>query len=178
MEMKKMIQKEKNASQHINNDSYVANKITETLLDLLKKYDLNKISISVLCERAGVGRASFYRNFNSKEDVLKKYDQKLIELWGKDYENNSSSTPETLVPSLVSHYKKNKVFYSILYRENLSYIVLDTILYACKLQEKKSNIEAYTTACIGYGLFGIINEWIARGMTETEDELLKIIQKK
>ena len=173
-----MRQKEKNVSQNTNNDSYVANKITEALLDLLKKNDLNKISISALCDEAGVGRASFYRNFNSKEDILKKYDQKLIKLWGKDYENNSNSTIETLIPSLISHYKKHQEFYSILYKENLSYIVLDTILYACKLQEKKSNIEAYVTAFIGYGIFGIINEWIARGMTETEEELLKIMQKK
>ena len=71
-----MRQKEKNVSQNTNNDSYVANKITEALLDLLKKNDLNKISISALCDKAGVGRASFYRNFNSKEDVLKKYDKK------------------------------------------------------------------------------------------------------
>ena len=173
-----MRQTKENVSQSINNNSYVANKITETLLDLLKKHDLNKISISALCGKAGVGRASFYRNFNSKEDILKKYDQKLIELWGKDYESNPNSTIETLIPSLISHYKKNQEFYSILYRENLSYIVLDTILYACKLKEKKSNIEAYATAFIGYGLFGIINEWIARGMSETEEELLKIMQKK
>ena len=173
-----MRQTKENVSQNINNDSYVANKITETLLDLLKKYDLNKISISALCESAGVGRASFYRNFNSKEDVLKKHDQRLIELWGKDYENNPNSTAESLIPSLISHYKKNQEFYSILYRKNLSYIVLDTILYACKLQEKELNIEVYATAFIGYGLFGIINEWIARGMTETEEELLKIMQKK
>ncbi len=173
-----MRQKEKNVSQNINNDSYVANKITEALLDLLKKNDLNKISISALCDKAGVGRASFYRNFNSKEDVLKKYDKKLIELWGKDYEKNSNSTIETLIPSLISHYKKHQEFYSVLYKENLSYIVLDTILYACKLQEKKSNIEAYVTAFIGYGIFGIINEWIARGMVETEEVLLKIMQKK
>lgn len=173
-----MRQKEKNVSQNINNDSYVANKITEVLLDLLKKNDLNKISISALCDKAGVGRASFYRNFNSKEDVLKKYDKKLIELWGKDYEKNSNSTIETFIPSLISHYKKYQEFYSVLYKENLSYIVLDTILYACKLQEKKSNIEAYVTAFIGYGIFGIINEWIARGMVETEEVLLKIMQKK
>ena len=44
MEMRKMRQKEKNVSQNINNDSYVANKITEALLDLLKKNNLNKIS--------------------------------------------------------------------------------------------------------------------------------------
>lgn len=173
-----MRQTKENVSQTIDNDSYITTKITNALLDLLKIYKLSKISINALCDYAGVGRASFYRNFNNKEDVLKKYDQKLIKLWGKGYESNPDSTPESLIPSLISHYKKHQEFYSILYRENLSYIVLDTILFGCKLQEKESNIEAYATAFIGYGLFGIINEWIARGMVETEEDLLKIMQKK
>ena len=176
--MMKMRQTKDNVSKVENNNSYVVTKITDTLLNLLKKYDLNKISISALCDTAGVGRASFYRNFTSKEDILKKYDQELIREWGRNYESNPNSTMETLIPSLIAHYKKYQEFYSILYRENLSNIILDTILYACKLQEKKSNIEAYVTAFIGYGLFGIINEWIARGMIETEEELLSIIQKK
>lgn len=173
-----MKQIDKIVSNTLNEDSYVVNKITNTLLTLLEKYSLNKISVSSLCDTAGVGRASFYRNFESKEDILKKYDKKLIEQWGQEYENNPNSTAETLIPSLIFHYKKHQNFYNILYKENLSSIILDTILYACKLNEKKSNIEAYATAFIGYGLFGIINEWIARGMIETEDELLKIMQNK
>lgn len=45
--------------------------ITEALLLMMKKKPYNDISVTVLCEKAGVTRMSFYRNFNTKEDVLK-----------------------------------------------------------------------------------------------------------
>lgn len=171
-----MRQTKKNVSNKENKkDTYVTQKITDTLLQLLKTYHLNQISISALCNTAGVGRASFYRNFESKEDILKKQDQKLIKKWGQEWENDPNSNVQNLIPSLLFHYKKHKDFYLMIYREHLSDIVLKTILEACKLQEKKTNIEAYVTSFIGYGLFGTVNEWIARGMEETPEELLSLI---
>ena len=41
-----------------------------SLLQLLDKKDLKKITISELVERAGVSRAAFYRNYESKEELL------------------------------------------------------------------------------------------------------------
>ena len=41
-----------------------------SLLQLLDKKDLKKITISELVERAGVSRAAFYRNYESKEDRI------------------------------------------------------------------------------------------------------------
>lgn len=168
-----MRQNNKNVSSK--KDTYISNKITETLLKLLKIYTLKEISISFLCDEAGVGRASFYRNFASKEDILIKYDAKLIKQWGKEYENDKNSTHESLIPSLLMHYKKYKDFYLIIYKNNLSDIVLKTILQACELEKKKTNIEAYVTSFIGYGIFGIVNEWIKRGMQETIEEILYLI---
>ncbi len=156
-------------------DTYVSKKITDTLLELLKKYTLKEISITLLCDEACVGRASFYRNFDSKEDILIKYDAKLIKKWGKEYENDKNSTPESLIPSLLIHYKKYKDFYLMMYKNGLSNIVLKTILKACELDKKKTNIEAYVTSFIGYGIFGIINEWIKRGMQESTEEILSLI---
>ena len=52
---------------------YVIEHITKSLLTLLEKKTIENISISELCDNAGIGRASFYRNFNNKEDILKIY---------------------------------------------------------------------------------------------------------
>jgi len=168
-----MRQNKKNVSTE--KDTYVSDKITETLLNLLETYTLKEISISFLCDEAGVGRASFYRNFDNKEHILIKYDTKLIKQWGKEYENNKNSTPESLIPSLLIHYKKYKDFYFMIYKNDLSDIVLKTILKACELDKKETNIEAYVTSFIGYGIFGIVNEWIKRGMQESIEEILSLI---
>ena len=52
-----------------------SNRITKesleiSLMQLLEKKDLKKITISELVERAGVSRAAFYRNYSSKEEIL------------------------------------------------------------------------------------------------------------
>ena len=58
--------------------SFVRESITGALLELMKKQEFEDITISDLVNRAGVGRASFYRNYISKEDVLKKELEKII----------------------------------------------------------------------------------------------------
>ena len=52
-----MIQNKESVSD--NKDSYVINKLTTTLLELLKKNKLDDISISNLCNEAHIGRAFF-----------------------------------------------------------------------------------------------------------------------
>ena len=50
----------------------VRGNITKTLFTLMQKKSLSEITITELVEGAGVARASFYRNYCSKEDVLVK----------------------------------------------------------------------------------------------------------
>jgi len=47
-------------------NAYVINHLTEALLLLLAQKPLEEISISELVDTAGVGRASFYRNYGRK----------------------------------------------------------------------------------------------------------------
>ncbi len=45
-------------------------KLSNALIDLLKKKPMNEIKISELCEIAEVSRATFYNNFNSVDEVF------------------------------------------------------------------------------------------------------------
>lgn len=47
--------------------------IGNALLDLLEEKSLSSISIKELCERAGVSRPTFYRHFDTVNDVLELY---------------------------------------------------------------------------------------------------------
>ena len=55
------------------NNKIVTESITIALIQLMDKKDFNDISITELTKRASVGRVSFYRNFEDKTDVLRKY---------------------------------------------------------------------------------------------------------
>ena len=53
------------------NKAITRESIEISLLQLLEKKDFKKITIAELVERAGVARAAFYRNYGSKEEILK-----------------------------------------------------------------------------------------------------------
>ena len=53
------------------NKAITRESIEISLLQLLEKKDFKKVTISELVERAGVSRAAFYRNYGSKEEILK-----------------------------------------------------------------------------------------------------------
>ena len=70
-----MRQTSKNVSPFSNEarNAYVIDHITDALLNLLRDKPVGDISIRELCDLAMIGRASFYRNFESKEDILRRY---------------------------------------------------------------------------------------------------------
>ena len=67
-----------------NKEYYVEQQLAKTLIELLNVTSLDEISIRSLCEKAGVGRASFYRHFHNKEEILESHAQFLIQQWVKN----------------------------------------------------------------------------------------------
>ena len=53
--------------------------ITEALLELMTEEDFNSIKITEITRRAQVDRKTFYRNFESKEDILIQYGDLLAQ---------------------------------------------------------------------------------------------------
>ena len=152
-------------------NSYVKKQITATLIDLLKKKSLSEISISELTDKAGIGRVSFYRNYQGKEDILKEESNRLIREWGKLYESSPESAPETLFPSLFDFYRDHKDFYTTLYNAGLSSIMMETIIGTIQITPDMKNLEAYMKSFWAYGIYGWLLEWIKRGMPESGKEL-------
>lgn len=59
-------------------NTYVKKQITAALLELLKENPFSDISVSELTNKAEIGRVSFYRNYQNKEDILKEESDRLI----------------------------------------------------------------------------------------------------
>ena len=122
--MKNMNNQEKN--------TYVRQHILSALLELMKTQDFAAISIQELVDTAGVGRASFYRNFASKEDVLKQESVRLTDGWkaqfDREHPNGTPGQDNLWLISLLDFYKEHSEFYLAVYHAGLSDIMLDTLL--------------------------------------------------
>lgn len=51
--------------------------LLESLLELLKRKQLNEISVTELCKRAGINRATFYKHYSTPNDILLEISQNL-----------------------------------------------------------------------------------------------------
>ena len=56
-------------------EEYTKHYIVTALFKLMNEYDYTKISVSDIAQKAGIGRATFYRYFKSKEEVIIYYFQ-------------------------------------------------------------------------------------------------------
>ena len=157
-------------------NSYVKKRITAALLGLLKEKSITDISISELTHRAQIGRVSFYRNYQTKEDILREESDRLIKEWGRRYETNPESSPETLLPSLFDFYREHKEYYTILYQAGMASVMLETILNTIQITDEMENLEAYLKSFWAYGIYGWMIEWIKRGMPESGSELLALFK--
>ena len=54
--------------------------MADALLMLMAKKDYANITISEITQKAGVNRSTFYRNFISKDDIIKYYFMDVIRL--------------------------------------------------------------------------------------------------
>lgn len=152
-------------------ENYIKEEITKTLLKELELQDINKISIRDLCAHAGVGRASFYRHFTSKEDVIQKYATKLLMEWGRNFEINPESKASIVFESLFQHLMDHSDFYTLLYKANMADIILQAIKDKIQMSSSRPNSDAYEKSFFAFGIYGWINEWVQRGMNESPEEL-------
>lgn len=168
-----MRQTTKNVSPFSNEarNAYVIEHTTDALLKLLKDKPIGDISISELCELAGTGRASFYRNFESKEDILLRYIHKIFKEWTDEADKKDNRPLNELLGLLFAHFEKHKDFYSLLNKRNLIYLLKDVIIGLCGPKPEHCKEEAYARAYVAYALYGWIEVWFQRGMQESAEEI-------
>lgn len=152
-------------------NAYVIGHITDALLGLLREKPLEGISVSELCGRAGVGRASFYRNFSSKEDILRAYIHGLFREWAADGALWEGKALSELLRAMFSHFENHFEFYSLLNQRGLVCLLKDVITGLCGPRPEDPKEAAYSKAYAAYALYGWIELWFQRGMRESADEI-------
>lgn len=173
-----MRQSEKNVSPMSNKgrNAYVIEHLNNALLQLLSQKPLNDISISELVETAEVGRASFYRNYEKKEDILKAHLDDLFREWMDESQKNDDIPLNEQIRIMIAHFEKHRTFYSLLNERGLNYLLKDKVIgfYGPKPEYEKA--QAYASAFVAYTVYGWIDVWFQRGMQESSDEIAELFQ--
>lgn len=153
-------------------NAFVKECITQALLEMLQKEPFDNITITDITKRAGVGRVSFYRNFESKEDVLKQMVLGII----KEVSKSIPSSDEFHAMEIVLRkYREYQDVFMILHDAGLGHIAMACLKDAYGPKAEQENQEAYTNAFLFYGIYGLIEEWFKRGTKEDPFELVQVL---
>lgn len=157
-------------------NTYVKNQILKTLLELMKTEDFDSITISHLVEKAEVGRASFYRNYQTKEDVLRQKAERLNDKLNDIRKNDNPNDYRLKLIRTLDFYKSNSDFYMTIYNAGLTQIIQDSIVDQKSLSNETPAPVAYVISAFSYLIYGWIIEWLKRGMKESSDELIAMFE--
>lgn len=157
-------------------NSYVKEHITNSLLEMIHHQPLTQISVRDLCKEAGVGRASFYRNYETKEDVLTAH---MIKQW-REYEK-THRLKDFKIDDLFRVQRYFDFCYSlrslndILISQNQSGIILRAYEIILPNLDQDEPTETFALSYMAYGLFGVFVKWAKGGYIHTPEEMAKIV---
>lgn len=154
--------------------------IMESLLSLMEQKAYSEITIGEITEKAGVNRSTYYRNFDSKEDIIRYFfigimDEYLISV------SRNMSMEEYLTGMFRAFYKKRKQIMTI-YHSNTAYILFDTLngYFADHTVPDKNSSTFEDLFSLYYHTGGIFNSlllWFANNMKPSPEELAKLAVK-
>lgn len=147
--------------------------ITEALLILIRKKPFEEITITEISKLAGVSRVSFYRNFDSKEDVLVKH---LFERSMQEFTKHSATTMREKLIAMFKAISGLHEILDVLYQHNLSHLFLYYLQQVTGAKPENENTEAYQQSMKMGLCFGALDEWIRRGRQESPEEMVEILQ--
>jgi len=155
--------------------AYATDALGRALLSLMAEKDIRKVTADELSARASVGRATYFRNFSSKEELLTAY---LVLRW-RAYEKT-----EQLKRLPLSHPIRAQRYFEFclsLRAENDLMIAqgcAGSILTAFETIVSDADFGktgGYGAAFLAYGLYGMFITWARGGWKETPQAMAALV---
>ncbi|MCI1983437.1 MAG: TetR/AcrR family transcriptional regulator [Bifidobacteriaceae bacterium] len=162
-------------------------RILRAMTDLLRLRKFDKITVTDICKMAHVSHSSFYAHFSSKQDLVKKYEDRML----ADVANDISSREhvplrEVILKRLSFLNSKGELIAQLLSKngspEIQSQLEHDLIENFKRIVLPRMNVtirtevgERYLSAFLANAMLGVIQEWINSGRKESPERLAGLI---
>ena len=148
---------------------FTRNCISAALIVLLNKEKLENITITHLCQVAGVSRMAFYRNYNSIDEVLvdkiKALGQRLASQIGTDVYNNWVM--------VLKEAQKDKETFDILLKLGFEHKVHDVLMSLLPKDEENRTVQAIWLSLY----YTLTIKWLKEGKPKKLEDAARIAYK-
>ena len=161
--------------------------IREALIQLLLEEKFETISVSKLCQRAGINRGTFYLHYLDKFDLIETLKEEIITQLRKNFEE-TTNTHDLIITNLSYLQQNHDLIYAVSqshylnFRETIREVMLSILTNdQHKVQTEhflKENFpisEKYALEVFLSSIEGIISLWISSGTKETPEEMTNMI---
>lgn len=154
--------------------------IEEALFKLMENKDFVKISVGEIAEVAGVHRATFYRHFSSKEDIIEQYLANLLTS-SQDQALLKTNFKAYILPvfqALYDHKREMLLIHHAHLSTLLCHVLEDYFdfheLSLPTKQQSPLNKEDYAMAYRIGGIYFCLVLWLSHNMQETPEEMAQM----
>ena len=157
--------------------------ISLALYDLLLKKPYEEISVSEICQKAGVSRVSFYHYYDKKDDILIQYsDEKFAEFF-EDFTKLENMTFNDLIIQMFYFLKKNSRQLAILRYAKKEEVLMEQFYSYCRYMFSntltsplmKDRDNPLRIPFLVGGMFQIIMRWLDEGMITSPETMAKYV---
>lgn len=159
--------------------------LRDALLKLMTEKAFNSISITEICARADLSRRTFYRLYESKEDILEKYADSLCEAYFQLFKEEKDLSLTNVAVIFFSFWKNHKDFLLILQKQNLLYLLLfrfNKLLPDIYTKYKSHMLHLEDKLSIEYvaiynagGFWNLLIKWLEDGCVKTPEDMAAIV---
>ncbi len=160
-------------------EEYTRHYIVQALFKLMRSYAYEKISVTDIVEKAGVGRATFYRYFKRKEDVIVYYFERGTKefIFGQRFYPRCREDYIKTVKTVLAKFKENKEPFILIRKARLEYIYLDYLNnnFTKTFENEYPNTHSYAPYLYAGMLFNVSMAWLDNDCNEDIDALSEMI---
>ena len=158
--------------------------IEQSFLELLHEKPMTKITVTELCEKAQINRATFYKHYLDVPDLLEKIEESLFNQIRESICSETEKLKEFLI-GMMNYTKEHQERYMALGGENGDPNLMAKTFLVCyesayplveqNMPEMKESERQMLYHFLSQGAGGILTWWIKNGMREAPEDVAQFI---
>ena len=162
--------------------------IFDALINCTIQKGFSEVTIGDITKNAGINRATFYRHYKDKFDLLNKYTQTVFNMLAVQDGSVNKSTKYMLPISLIkifSHVQQNALFYRVMLGKNGDHSFAEKIRIHIQtriqhslpthLMVDKKRVDLFVNYS-SYASFGAVLWWLENNMPYSAEEMISMLQ--
>ena len=152
-------------------------RIEHALFGLMRERDYRQIGVTDIAETAGIGRATFYRYFKRKEEVIAAYFTRNAEAFGLQNCLKCKENQAQIVRAVLETVYAEKERFALIKKAHLEYLFLDFLNRQTGevFKESADGHTLYEAHLFAGAIFNVCMAWLDGGCAEPLDEVTRVL---